>query len=126
MSSGILEEGLSSEALDLHRALASLQEELEAIDFYQQRVDVGEDPGLGAVLAHNRDDELEHAAMVLEWLRRAMPAFDLQLRKFLFSSGPIPARAEAEAEAPAANGAGLGLGPLNGTCRGPGPREQRS
>ena len=110
MSSEIIEGGLSRAALEIHRALASLQEELEAIDFYQQRVDVSEDPSLRAVLAHNRDDEMEHAAMVLEWLRRAMPALDWQLRKFLFSPGAILDQA---AQPPGRNGSGLGLGNLS-------------
>jgi ferritin-like protein len=109
MSSGFIETGLSSETLDIHRALASLQEELEAIDNYHQRVDVSGDESLKAVLAHNRDDEMEHAAMLLEWLRRAMPAFEGQLKKFLFTSGDLLALA-AEKKSPAANGAGLGLG----------------
>jgi ferritin-like protein len=109
MSSGIIETGLSIEALEIHRSLASLQEELEAIDFYHQRVDVTEDPSLKAVLAHNRDDEVEHTAMALEWLRRAMPVFDVQLRKFLFTTGAITTQAGG-AEPLAANGRGLGLG----------------
>jgi hypothetical protein len=86
LSSGFIETGLSNEALNIHRALASLQEELEAIDHYHQRVGVSGDESLKAVLAHNRDDEMEHAAMLLEWLRRARPASDLQLKKFLFTS----------------------------------------
>jgi len=94
MSSGIIEAGLSPGALDIHRALSSLQEELEAIDFYHQRVDLTGDPSLKAVLAHNRDDEMEHAAMVLEWLRRALPGLDGQLRRILFTPGAIEAAAE--------------------------------
>jgi hypothetical protein len=111
MSSGSIETGLSNEALNIHRALASLQEELEAIDYYHQRVDVSDDESLKAVLAHNRDDEMEHAAMLLEWLRRAMPGFDLQLKKFLFTSDAITALAGGS-KSPAANGTGLGLGHL--------------
>ena len=93
MSSGTIEPGLSSEASNIHRALASLQEELEAIDFYHQRVDASNDESLTAVLAHNRDDEMEHAAMLLEWLRRSLPGFDVQLRKFLFTTVPLTALA---------------------------------
>jgi ferritin-like protein len=111
MSSGSIETGLSSEALNIHRALASLQEELEAIDYYHQRVDVSEDESLKAVLAHNRDDEMEHATMLLEWLRRAMPGFDLQMKKFLFTSDPITALAGG-GKPTAASGTGLGLGQL--------------
>jgi len=109
MSSGIIETGLSSEALHIHRALASLQEELEAIDYYHQRVDVSEDELLKSVLAHNRDDEMEHAVMLLEWLRRAMPGFDVQMKKFLFTSGSLIDLA-GSAGSSAESGAGLGLG----------------
>jgi len=111
MSSGFIETGLSNEALNIHRALASLQEELEAIDDYHQRVDVSDDESLKAVLAHNRDDEMEHAAMLLEWLRRAMPGFDVQMKKFLFSSEALTVLADA-GKPPAAGGKGLGLGNL--------------
>jgi ferritin-like protein len=111
MSSGYLETGMTIGTLDVHRALASLQEELEAIDYYHQRADVTTDESLKAVLTHNRDDEMEHAIMLLEWLRRAMPGFDVQMRKFLFTSGSLTALA-AGSEPPAASGAGLGLGNL--------------
>ena len=109
MSSGIIEPGLSSEAHNIHRALASLQEELEAIDYYHQRVDVARDEPLKAILAHNRDDEMEHAMMLLEWLRRAMPEFDPQMRKFLFTTEDLVVLAARKAP-PAAQGLGLGLG----------------
>ena len=111
MSSGQIETGLSNEAVNIHRALASLQEELEAIDYYHQRVDLSDDESLKAILAHNRDDEMEHAMMLLEWLRRAMPGFDVQMRKFLFTSGSILSLARADKPHPA-NGSGLGLGNL--------------
>lgn len=111
MSSGQIETGLSNEALNIHRALASLQEELEAIDYYHQRVDLSEDESLKAVLAHNRDDEMEHAMMLLEWLRRAMPGFDVQMRKFMFTSGSILSLASADKPKPESGG-GLGLGNL--------------
>jgi hypothetical protein len=111
MSSGTIEAGLSSGALHIHQALASLQEELEAIDFYHQRADVTTDPELKATLIHNRDDELEHAAMLLEWLRRSVPELDVQLRKLLFTTGAIPALAAADTPS-APNGRGLGLGNL--------------
>jgi len=111
MSSGSIETGLSKEAQDFHRALASLQEELEAIDYYHQRVDVAEDASLAAVMAHNRDDEMEHATMLLEWLRRSMPGFDVQMKKFLFTTGDLTALA-AGGKSPVAVGSGLGLGDL--------------
>jgi len=109
MSSAFIEPGLSAEAVGVHRALASLQEELEAIDYYHQRADREEDPELNAILIHNRNDEMEHAAMLLEWLRRALPPLDGQLRKLLFRSGSITALAAGKAEA---GGKGLGLGNL--------------
>jgi len=111
MSSGIIETGLSNEALHIHRALASLQEELEAIDYYHQRMDVSGDASLKAILIHNRDDEMEHAAMLLEWLRRAMPEFGIQMRTFLFTSDPLTPPV-AGGEPPMAKGKGLGLGTL--------------
>ena len=83
------EQSLSSRTKDLHRAIVSLQEELEAVDWYQQRFDATEDPELKAILAHNRDEEVEHAAMTLEWIRRHNEAFDHELRATLFKDGPI-------------------------------------
>lgn len=80
---------LSDEAREMHRALVSLIEELEAVDWYNQRVDVCTDPELKEILAHNRDEEKEHAAMVLEWIRRQDPAFDHELKDFLFTEGEI-------------------------------------
>jgi uncharacterized protein len=74
---------------DLHRAIQSLMEELEAVDWYQQRVDATGDADLAAILAHNRDEEIEHAMMVLEWIRRKNPAFDAQSRTYLFTQGPV-------------------------------------
>jgi uncharacterized protein len=109
MSSGCIESGLSSGALDFHRALASLQEELEAIDYYHQRADVTADESLKVVLVHNRNDEMEHATMLLEWLRRTMPEFDLQMKKFLFTSGDLIALAKG-IEPSMVVGGGLGLG----------------
>ncbi len=72
-----------------HRAITSLMEELEAIDWYNQRVDATKDPELAAILAHNRDEEKEHAAMVLEWIRRKDPTFEKELKGFLFTDKPI-------------------------------------
>ena len=82
-------EKLSVETMDLHRALISLIEELEAIDWYNQRVDACTDPELRAILAHNRDEEIEHASMTLEWIRRRNAVFDRELREALFKTGPI-------------------------------------
>ena len=84
-------EELSDETRDMHRAIVSLMEELEAVDWYNQRVDAckDKDKELKAILAHNRDEEKEHAAMVLEWIRRRDPTFDKELRDFLFTDKPI-------------------------------------
>src|SRR5215468_4556925 len=109
---------LKPETKDRHRALASLQEELEAIDWYDQRVDATGDPELAAILAHNRDEEREHAMMVLEWLRRNAPGFEEQMRTYLFKEGPILAiEAKAEKGGNGEAGAGrsdgsLGIGSL--------------
>jgi ferritin-like protein len=78
-------EQLSVETRDMHRAIVSLMEELEAVDWYNQRVDACSDPELKAVLAHNRDEEKEHASMVLEWIRRHDPSFDKELHDYLFT-----------------------------------------
>jgi len=88
---------LAPETLDMHRALTSLQEELEAIDWYQQRIDATGDGELRSILKHNRDEEQEHAAMVLEWIRRRDPGFEARLRQYLFTEGAITAREEAAA-----------------------------
>src|SRR5215470_3139771 len=107
---------LKPETKDRHRALASLQEELEAIDWYDQRVDATGDPELKAILAHNRDEEREHAMMVLEWLRRNAPGFEEQMRRYLFKEGPIlgleAAAATGAEAAPAGNDGSLGIGSL--------------
>ena len=99
MSSGIIEPLLSPDALDIHRALASLQEELEAIDYYHQRVAASTPGELQAVMAYNRSDEMEHASMLMEWLRRSLPGLEVQMRKFLFTTGSLTALA-AGREAP--------------------------
>lgn len=110
-------EKLSPATIDRHRATVSLMEELEAIDWYDQRIDAATDETLKAVLRHNRDEEKEHAAMVLEWLRRQDPVIDRQLRTYLFKDGDIVA-VEEEAEAEEAAGAAdpadgsLGIGDL--------------
>ena len=84
-----LNEELSDETRDMHRAIVSLMEELEAIDWYNQRADACKDPELRAILAHNRDEEKEHAAMVLEWIRRHDPVLSKEMKEYLFSKGPI-------------------------------------
>ncbi len=90
------EENLSPQTKNLHRAIVSLMEELEAVDWYQQRVDAATDAELKRILMHNRNEEIEHACMVLEWLRRQDPVFDEQLRKYLFEEGDIVHKEENE------------------------------
>jgi uncharacterized protein len=80
---------LSDATRDMHRAVVSLMEELEAVDWYNQRVDACKDPVLRAILAHNRDEEKEHASMLLEWIRRTDGTFDKELRDYLFTDKPL-------------------------------------
>ncbi|MBT8139298.1 MAG: ferritin-like domain-containing protein [Gammaproteobacteria bacterium] len=80
---------LSDKTRDMHRAVSSLMEELEAVDWYNQRVDACKDAELKRILEHNRDEEKEHAAMVLEWIRRQDSVFDKELKDFLFTDKPI-------------------------------------
>ena len=111
-------EDLRPETLERHRGLVSLMEELEAMDWYQQRIDATRDPDLKAVLAHNRDEETEHAAMSLEWMRRQDPVLDDHLRTYLFTSGSIVGLEQA-AEGGGGDGGGAGDGSLGiGSLRG--------
>jgi ferritin-like protein len=80
---------LTDATRDMHRAITSLMEELEAVDWYNQRVDASVDTELKAILEHNRDEEKEHAAMVLEWIRRKDPRMDKELKDYLFTQKPI-------------------------------------
>ncbi len=80
---------LSPDVRDKHRAITTLIEELEAIDWYQQRADVCENEELRAVLIHNKNEEIEHAMMTLEWLRRNSVEIDSNIRTYLLSDGPI-------------------------------------
>ena len=82
-------EKLSQGTLDMHRAIISLMEELEAIDWYAQRADVCGDDELRAVLVHNKNEEIEHAMMTLEWIRRQNEVFDANMSTYLFADGPI-------------------------------------
>ncbi|MDF1721930.1 MAG: hypothetical protein P1U65_14760 [Minwuia sp.] len=82
-------ERLSKETIHMHQAITSLMEELEAVDWYRQRADDCDDADLKEILLHNMREEIEHAAMVLEWLRRNSSDFDGQLRKFLFKDGDV-------------------------------------
>ncbi|AKH68756.1 hypothetical protein IMCC21906_01077 [Spongiibacter sp. IMCC21906] len=80
---------LTDKTRDMHRAIVSLMEELEAVDWYNQRVDACKDPELKRILEHNRDEEKEHAAMTLEWIRRQDPVFNDELKDYLFTDKPI-------------------------------------
>jgi len=82
-------ERLSKQTIALHQAIVSLMEELEAVDWYRQRADDCEDQALKEILLHNMREEIEHAAMILEWLRRNSTDFDHQLRTYLFREGAI-------------------------------------
>jgi ferritin-like protein len=124
-STTLHESDLPPETIDRHRAIVSLMEELEAVDWYDQRVQAATNDELRAVLAHNRDEEKEHAAMMLEWLRRNDEAFAAHLSTYLYSKGPITAVEEstkqggagsspAGADAPAIRDESLGIGSLKG------------
>ena len=104
---------------DIHRALTSLKEEIEAVDWYHQRAAATKDSSIRDIVIHNRDEEIEHAAMMLEWLRRKMPAFDDALRTFLFTEAPITEVEEAavageQVAGKTSSGSGLGIGSLKG------------
>jgi uncharacterized protein len=111
------EQQLGRETIDRHRATASLMEELEAVDWYDQRIDAADDAELKELLAHNRDEEKEHAAMMLEWLRRRDPKLDEHLRTYLFTDKRIleieeEAEHGAHKENTADNGGCLNIGSL--------------
>ena len=108
------EASLAPETIDRHRAITSIQEELEAVDWYDQRVDAATDIELAGILAHNRDEEKEHAAMTLEWLRRHDPVLDRHLRTYLFTTDPVLETEAGAGAGPAGNGVGgsLGIGGL--------------
>ena len=105
---------LTPQTIDMHRALTSLQEELEAVDWYQQRIDATGDPELREILRHNRDEEQEHAAMVLEWIRRRDANFDAKLREYLFTWGAITARETAARGNGATSPRAAGAAPAGG------------
>jgi len=106
------EERLKPTTRDMHRAIVSLMEELEAVDWYQQRMDATEDDDLRAILRHNRDEEQEHASMILEWIRRHDGGWDRQLRGYLFTEASIVGReagvAPGRGDGERTNGASIG------------------
>ncbi len=85
-------ERLTKETLAMHQAIVSLMEELEAADWYRQRADDCDDKPLKEILLHNMREEIEHAAMVLEWLRRNSPDFNKELKEYLFTEGDLVAK----------------------------------
>jgi len=108
---------LRDETKDNHRALTSMQEELEAADWYDQRVDAATDPELKEILAHNRDEEKEHFVMLLEWYRRRDAKMSAELKERLFASGSIVLQEQAGKAGGGAADAGadsLGIGSLRG------------
>jgi ferritin-like protein len=107
---------LSGETRDMHRAIVSLMEELQAIDWYQQRADACAEPQLKAVLLHNKNEEIEHATMLMEWIRRHSEYFDEMMRKYLFTEAPIVGIEQgADADSPAAAVIKtLGIGSMKG------------
>ncbi len=109
-------ESLSAEVRDMHRAITSLGEELDAIDWYAQRAEACADDDLRAVLLHNRREEIEHAMMVLEWIRRHDDDFNERMKTYLFTELPITGiEKAAEGDAPASGpSATLGIGKLKG------------
>ncbi len=88
----VAREKLNRRTLEMHYAITSLMEEFEAVDWYRQRADDTEDPELKAILLHNAKEELEHASMVLEWMRRNDPEVNAQLKEYLFTEGSITGR----------------------------------
>jgi len=110
---------LAEETRDLHRAIVSLKEELEAVDWYQQRAEACSDGELRAVLVHNKNEEIEHAMMILEWLRRHSSVFAANIEIYLGSSGPITEvetkkNAGSREKTESAASASLGIGSLKG------------
>ncbi len=112
MSSATVEQNLSAGVRNLHHALASLREELEAIDDYTQRAERSEEGELKAILLHNRNEEIEHACMLFEYLRRTMPEFDSQMKRYLFTEKPLT-EVEVRRTAPARDLGIAGLKPSN-------------
>jgi ferritin-like protein len=107
---------LSEDTRNLHRAIVSLREELEAVDWYHQRAEACGDQELRAVITHNEHEEIEHAMMALEWIRRNNPVFDANITKYLRSTGPITAveasGGKGSSSGSTAPGVGLGIGSL--------------
>jgi uncharacterized protein len=111
-------ERLSARTLNLHFAIVSLMEELDAIDWYQQRADDTEDEALRELLLHNMREEMEHASMLLEWIRRRNGDFERFLKTYLFTEGSILEQEEEATAKGAAEEEGSGNGRPGGTRAG--------
>jgi uncharacterized protein len=108
-------EFLDEDTLNISRALNSLKEEVEAVDWYHQRVVATKDEELKKIMAHNRDEEIEHACMTIEWLRRNMGAWDEELKTYLFKTGSITELEEeamGESDTQESSGSSLNIGDL--------------
>jgi ferritin-like protein len=114
---------LSEETKNMHRAIVSLKEELEAVDWYQQRAEACSDEELRAVIVHNKNEEIEHAMMNLEWIRRHSAVFDANIKTYINSKGSILAVEKAQSASESGGGGGsgptsssssLGIGSLKG------------
>lgn len=118
MSSETLHESpelISETTKNMHRAIVTLIEELEAVDWYQQRADACSDEALREVLVHNKNEEIEHAMMTLEWIRRHSPVFDKQLRTYLFTEAPITGIEEADTGGDGGDGGRAAAAPARGS-----------
>ncbi|ARN57640.1 encapsulin-associated ferritin-like protein [Sedimentisphaera salicampi] len=109
-------ENLPEQILEERRAISSLMEELEAAHWYGERASCAKDPELKEILEHNRNEELEHAAMLTEWLRRKIPAFDEELQTYLNTTAPVTqiedAEEGADQQAAKSDGSSLNIGSM--------------
>ena len=103
---------MDDKTLDISRAITSLREELEAVDWYNQRVVTATDEELKRIMAHNRDEEKEHAAMLIEWIRRNMDEWDKELKDYVFTSAPLGEHEAAADSTPTGDLPNLGIGKL--------------
>lgn len=117
-------EELQQQTRDITRAIQSMKEELDAIDWYNQRAASTQDQTLKNLLIHNRDEEIEHATMLMEWLRRLMPEFDQEMRVYLFTEGPLETLEEQAMGGSAADGGETGgAGNADGAAEGGAPSQ---
>jgi len=105
-------EVLDEKSKEISRAITSLREELEAVDWYNQRVAASSDQSLREVMAHNRDEEIEHACMTIEWLRRNMAGWDEELKTYLFTEGSLLDAEESGEDGSSASTGSLSIGSM--------------